>query len=66
VQEDRLIKMKFENYRMMVFGELRKIPVVELYMHTKDGKWCMSFEEYNRIVGEVNEIIRRRRNVRYK
>lgn len=66
MQENILIKMKFENYNMFVFGELRKIPLVELYMHTKDGRWCMSLDEYNRIVGDIDEELKRKRNVRYK
>jgi hypothetical protein len=66
IDPKKRITKKFENCNMFILGEVRKIPEVTLSLIPQDGRWCMSFDEYNRIANDIHEQLRHRRKVKYK
>lgn len=43
----------FENIQMNALGKTVTIPKIVLSMIPEDGKWCISFDEYNRVTDNI-------------
>ena len=52
----------FKDVRMDILGEIRHVEEVKLSM-TSDGRWSISFDEYNRIADIIHHQLRRKRKV---
>lgn len=54
----------FKNLRIEILGEIRTIPEVKLTLVPMEGKWSMSFDEYNRIANDIHLELKKKRKVR--
>lgn len=52
----------FKNVQMDILGEIRTIAEVRVSF-TNDGKLCLSFDEYNRIMWSIHQELKRKRRV---
>jgi len=52
----------FKDVKMHILGEIREVAEVRLSF-THDGRWSISFDEYNRIADVIHHQLRRKRKV---